>query len=185
MKHFLLFALCAFCSVANAQKIISDNVSSDGIRTVIGETVNVRSMKDKVVFKIGLCASIVNDEISYSLIVESTSLTAYTIKKGMKLMLKDKAEETITLEANSDYDASVRDVHNVNGLVFSDYTTAAFYSIAEDTIGKLGNGVIKIGQEHTTGRFDKEFKKDKIGQILKEEYTLIKKALENPNPNKF
>ena len=83
MKTLLLLVLCTISSVATAQKIVSDNVSSDGIRTILGETVNVRSMKDKVVFKVGLCASVFDGKVSYSLIVESTSLTSFTVKKGM------------------------------------------------------------------------------------------------------
>ena len=185
MKTLLLLVLCTISSVANAQKIVSDNVSSDGIRTILGETVNVRSMKDKVVFKVGLCASVFDGKVSYSLIVESTSLTSFTVKKGMKLMLKNTSEEVITLEAEGDFDASSGKAHNAGGFVFTDYTTAAFYPITEDAIAKLEKGVIKIGQEHNTGRFDKDFKKDKIGAVLKEEYSLIKKAQESPSMNNF
>jgi hypothetical protein len=171
--------------MANAQKIVSDNTSSDGIRTIIGECVTVRSISDKVVFQVGLCASLYKDNTSYSLVVKSTSSTPYTIKKGMKLLLRDKSEELVTLVSNGDYDASVREVHNANGFVYSDYSKAAFYDVSKDIIAQLCNGVLKIGQEHSTGRFDKTYKKDKIGKVLKEEFDLIQKALENPNPNNF
>ena len=185
MKKVLLLFFCALCTMANAQKIVVDKVSPDGIRTIMGETVVVRSFTDKVVFKVGLCASILNEKKSYSIIVESTSPTAYIIKKGMKLLLKDKNKNDVTLEADGDFDASVGDVHNINGFVTSDYTTSAFYTVSEDIITQLSEGVLKIGQEHTTGRFDKEYKKDKIGAVLKQEYSLIKNAIATQPNNDF
>ena len=93
MKNLVLLVLCAFCSIANAQKIEFDHVSKDGIRTIMGETVVVRSFTDKVVFKVGLSASIFEEKVIYSVIVEATSLTPYKIEKGMKLLLKDKNKE--------------------------------------------------------------------------------------------
>ena len=185
MKNLVLLVLCAFCSIANAQKIEFDHVSKDGIRTIMGETVVVRSFTDKVVFKVGLSASIFEEKVIYSVIVEATSLTPYKIEKGMKLLLKDKNKNIVSLEADGDFDASVRDVHNISGMVYSDYTTSALYTISEEQISQLSEGVLKIGQEHTTGWFDKEYKKDKIGAVLKKEYTLIQEAIKTKPGNDF
>jgi len=85
--------------------------------------------------------------------------------------------DVITLYAMSNYDASVRDVHNVNGYVYSDYSTVALYPISKQQVLQLIGGVSKIRQETFTGTHNKEYKKDKIGNIIKEEYILISKAL--------
>lgn len=51
MKKLFLFLMMLFaCNVLHAQSIISDEVTSDGLRMVIGETVAARDLKDKQVF---------------------------------------------------------------------------------------------------------------------------------------
>lgn len=92
----------------------------------------------------------------------------------MKLLLKDVDGNVVELEAINDADASVSEVHNINGFVYSDYSKAASYEISEETVRQLGKGVLKLRQEHSTGMFEKEWKKDKMGSILKKELAEIR-----------
>ena len=44
----------------------------------------------------------------------------------------------------------------------------------------MAQGVTKIRQEIVAGAFDKEYKKDKIAQVIIAEYKEIKKTLQTP-----
>lgn len=186
MKKILVALMLGLVSISHftlqAQTIASDEVNSEGIRVVTGSLEVVRDFKDKAVFNVGLSA--LNNPSAnvtmYSLAVKVTSMTPYELKKDMVLLIKTTSGEVITLKAASDYDASVRDVHNVNGYVYSDYSTIALYPITEDEILKIAQGVTKIRQEIVAGAFDKEYKKDKVAQVIIAEYKEIKKALQTP-----
>lgn len=186
MKKILVTLMISLVSISHftlqAQTIASDEVNSQGIRVVTGSLEVVRDFKDKAVFNVGLSA--LNDPAAnvtmYNLAVKVTSMTPYELKKDMVLLIKTTSGEVITLKAASDYDASVRDVHNVNGYVYSDYSTIALYPITEDEILKIAQGVTKIRQEIVAGAFDKEYKKDKVAQVIIAEYKEIKKALQTP-----
>lgn len=175
MKKLLLLTLfCVFCSTVYAQGVASDEVSSDGFRTIIGESVFVTGMSDKVKNEVALFYYADSVNSSYSLMLRSVSSKPYKISKGMKLLLKDKNGEVVELKANNDYDASVGAVHNINGFVYTDYSVCAFYDITEETIRQVAEGILKIRQEHSTGAFDKEWKKDKMGSVLRKELAEIR-----------
>lgn len=174
--HLLSFLL--ICLTTTAQTIVSDEVTSDGVRHIHGSLEIARDFKDREVFSIGLGAIQTPDSVvDFLLSVKVIEMGPYHIKKGNVLLLKTFEGEVVTLSAMDDFDASVRDVHNVNGYVYSDYSTIAIYPITKQQILSLIKGVSKIRQETFTGTHNKEFKKDKMGDILKEEYILINKSL--------
>lgn len=186
MKKIFVALMLSLVSISHstlqAQTIASDEVNSQGIRVITGSLEVVRDFKDKAVFNVGLSAlHDPNANVTmYSLAVKVTSMTPYELKKDMVLLIKTTSGEIITLKAASNYDASVRDVHNVNGYVYSDYSTIALYPITEDEILKMAQGVTKIRQEIVAGAFDKEYKKEKVAQVIIAEYKEIKKALQTP-----
>ena len=176
-----LFSISHFSVMA--QSIESDEVDSEGIRTTLGSLEIVRDFKDKVVFNVGLGAiTRYVDEFNftktfYYIRVKTVSLSPYEIKKGMILLLKTTNDEVIQLKAVEDFDAVIRDIHDGGGFVYSDYSTVAWYPITEDELYKVCQGIKKIRQEHSRATFDKEYKKDKIGNVIKLEYAQIKSAL--------
>ena len=176
-----LFSISHFSVMA--QSIESDEVDSEGIRTTLGSLEIVRDFKDKVVFNVGLGATTrYVDEFDftktfYYIRVKTVSLSPYEIKKGMILLLKTTNDEVIQLKAVEDFDAVIRDIHDGGGFVYSDYSTVAWYPITEDELYKVCQGIKKIRQEHSRATFDKEYKKDKIGNVIKLEYDQIKSAL--------
>lgn len=180
MKKIILLTIgiVLACTIIQAQTI-SDEVNSQGVRVISGSLENVRDFKDKIIFHVGLSALVTPDTKNtiYCLGVKVVNPTAYEIEKDMLLLIKNVNDEVITLKAQSNYDATVRDVHEANGYVWSDYSTIALYPISEEDIFKICQGVTKIRQEYKAGTFDKEYKKDKIGTVIKAEYTQIKSAL--------
>lgn len=168
----LLVALNTF-----AQKIESDN-TKDGERTIICSHENVRSIKDKIVFSVALCLNQnKSGENYYNLSLKTTSLSPITVPKGGKLLMKLLDDSIIELSTIMEYDGTVRDVHNVNGYVYSDYTIFPSFLLTTEQIEQICKGVKKIRLETSTGAVDKDFKKDKIGGIISIEYDLIKSAL--------
>lgn len=178
MNKIILLTIGIVLTCTIQAQTISDNVNSQGVRVISGSLENVRDFKDKVIFHVGLSALVDPDtkNTMYCLGVKVVNTTAYEIEKDM-LLLKNVNDEVITLKAQSNYDATVRDVHEANGYVWSDYSTIALYPISEEDIFKICQGIIKIRQECKVGRFDKEYKKDKIGAVIKAEYAQIKSAL--------
>ena len=176
-KKLILLIFIGMNLSVYAQSIMSDEVNSEGVRHILGSLENVRDLKDQEVFSVGLGALQVDTIEQYFLNVKVTELSPYRIQKGALLIIKPAMGDIITLHSMNNYDATVRDVHNINGYVFSDYSTIASYPIEKQQLLQLISGVLKIRQETFTGTHDKEYKKDKIGLILKEEYILIAKAL--------
>ena len=176
-KNLILLSFLVLSFNVNAQSIMSDEVNSEGIRHIHGSLEIARDFKDKEVFSIGLSAIQIDSTEQFFLAVKVTEFSPYKVQQNSVLLLKPTMGDVITLYAMSNYDASVRDVHNVNGYVYSDYYTVALYPISKQQVLQLIGGVSKIRQETFTGTHNKEYKKDKIGNIIKEEYILISKAL--------
>lgn len=135
-------------------------------------------MKDKVVFSVALCVNQnkAGDNI-YNLSLKTTSMIPITVPKGGKLLVKLMDDSAIELSTLMEYAGTVRDVHNINGYIFSDYTIFPAFPLTIEEIDKISKGVKKIRLEITGDAADKEFKKDKIGEIISAEYALIQSAL--------
>ena len=109
--------------------------------------------------------------------MKTTALSPITVPKGGKLLIKLMDDSIIELSTIMEYAGTVRDVHNINGYVYSDYTIFPSFPLSTEQIDQISKGVKKIRLETTLDVVDKEFKKDKIGQIISVEYDLIKSAL--------
>lgn len=175
MAILLIALLGAFNTFA--QKIESDKTVNKE-RTIICSHENVRSMKDKVVFSVALCLNQSKEGTDfYNISLKTTALSPITVPKGGKLLIKLMDDSIIELSTIMEYAGTVRDVHNINGYVYSDYTIFPSFPLSTEQIDQISKGVKKIRLETTLDVVDKEFKKDKIGQIISVEYDLIKSAL--------
>lgn len=162
---------------ALSQEIEYDKILN-GERSIMCKYENVRSMKDKTVFSVALSAEQNTEkDLSYFFSLKTTSNTPITVPQGGRLLLKLDDDSIIELKTLTKYAGTVRDVHNINGYVFSDYTIFPSFPINEVQINKLAKGVKKIRLETTDGYRDKEFKKDKIGIAIKGQYGLLQNQL--------
>lgn len=185
-KLFLSTVLCLTSLFTFAQEIEYDK-SANGERSIMCKYESVRSMKDKTVFSVAISAEQTKENItSYFLSLKTTSGKPITVPEGGKLLIKLKDDTVIELKTLMEYAGTVRDVHNVNGFVFHDYTIFPAFPINETQIKQISGGVKKIRLETIDGNKDKEFKKDKIGTVIKEQYALIvNKLLESNTTNNF
>lgn len=183
MKKLFLFSLLSvFLSNLHVQKIVVNDVK-DGSQVILCSEERISSAMDRVAILSSLGSVTVNEEQKYFLSLTFNSSTqSFSVEKGMKLLLKLKSGEILTLETNESVQSEAKTdysggyVTNFNHLVVN-------YFISESDIEKLAGGVIKLRFEHTLDYYDKDFKKDKMGQFIMAEYVLIKE-LSSSSPKK-
>lgn len=178
MKKLFLSTVLFLTSLLAFAQEIEYNKSNNGERSIMCKYESIRSMKDKTVFSLALAAEQNKENIiSYFLSLKATSGTPITVPKGGKLLIKLNDDIIIELKTLMEYKGTVRDVHNVNGFVFHDYTIFPAFPINETQIEQISKGVKKIRLETIDGNKDKEFKKDKIGSIIKSQYWLLQNTI--------
>lgn len=177
-KLIFIFSLLLLNFLSSFSQEIEYDKTQNGERSIMCKYENVRSMKDKTVFSVALqVEENSQEELSYFLSLKTTSNTPITVPEGGILLLKLEDDSIIELKTLMKYAGTVRDVHNINGYVFSDYTIFPSFPINEVQISKLSKGVKKIRIETIDGYRDKDFKKDKIGIAIKRQYSLLQSQL--------
>lgn len=183
MKNILII-ICFLCGINSFAQEIEYDKSANGERSIMCKYESIRSMKDKTAFSVALSAEKNKENItSYFLSLKTTSGTPITVQEGGKLLIKLKDDTVIELKTLMEYAGTVRDVHNVNGFVFHDYTIFPAFPINETQIKQISGGVKKIRLETIDGNKDKEFKKDKIGSIIESQYSLLQNTINKERAN--
>lgn len=178
-KVFLLFALLSVFSVASAQKINYDQ-TKDNLRLIATDGVICRNFKDKIVLKAALEATVVEsrNEVTLYFAPSLTCATQCEVAKGAKMLIKLFDDSVFEFTATIGSKQMVRDVHNVNGFVFSDYTCRPSFRMSKNELEQIiSKGVKKIRIEMTPENYESEFKKDKIGKALGERLPLLEKTI--------
>lgn len=180
-KTLSVLAMLVFlsASIANAQKIESDRTEG-GVRTIFCEKKNVGGFSDKVKMFVGLTANQKADELQYYLAIQLNTSEVYEVAKGGKCLLKTTAGDVVELVSPAGHSFNpLADMQTVSG--FKIMSITALYTITEAQIEQIAGGVSKVRMEVVTERgdelFEKEFKKDKIGSVVKKEKKLIDDAL--------
>ena len=171
------FAISLSLSTMAAIKIQSDDVSSDGTRTVMTSFFNIYS---EMSTGGGLCLFATDfyvDDIKTRFYSLSFVLNdgIFEIMKGSKLLIKLETDEIIELSAAGDV---LKDYDMLrSGLV------RPVYLIAKEDLQKISmTPVVKIRIETTAGMIDHEIKKNKFSKGIKESLILIDNKLkENKN----
>ena len=97
----------------------------------------------------------------------------FSVKKGMRLLLKNKDNIIVELRAMDDAYYLVKAVDAFQFV----YYLNAFYEVSEETLSQLCGGIIKMRFEYDSGVFDKEWKEDRMGEVLKKEFAEIKRKI--------
>ena len=172
-KIILLTLLYAIYSISYAQGIFADEVTSDGLRIITGDPVYVSDITDDVEFLVSLCYSNYEGTSTYGIAITSVFKSDFNVKKGMRLLLKDKKNNIVELQAMADAYSLIK-ADDASHLV---YYLDAFYEVSEETLNRLSDGIIKMRLENNCGAFDKEWKEDKMGAVLKKELNAIKRKV--------
>lgn len=172
-KIVLLAVIFAMCSVSYAQGIFADDVTSEGVRIITGDPVHVSDITDDVELLVSLCYSNYEGTSTYGIAITPAFKSDFNVKKGMRLLLKDKNNNVVELQAMADAYSLIKAV-DASHLV---YYLNAFYEVSEETLNRLSDGIIKMRLESSCGAFDKEWKEDKMGVVLKKELNAIKRKV--------
>lgn len=169
-----------------AQEIVIDDVQS-GVRSTATDFTVCRSVTDKMVLSVGI-NSIISEEKKDTTLYLSTKITftkPLEINKGGTILLKLSDDSVMELHAATASSGTVRDVHSVNGFTYSDYSiTPSFKILPEQLNDIIKKGVKKIRIEISPSFYDKEFKKDKVGEALSVKRELLMKAIAKPKSMK-
>lgn len=178
MKKPLLLIICFLYGITSfAQEIAYDKIEN-GERSIMCVYKKIRSLRDRTVFSVALMAEQDKEKnVSYFLSLKATSDIPITVKKEGILLIKLNDDSVLELHTQMEYAGTVRDIHNINGFVYSDYTINPAFQISKEQISQISEGVKKIRLVTTTDYRDKEFKKDKIGAAIKAQYELIQEKL--------
>lgn len=171
MKRIILFVfLFAMCSISYAQGIFADEVTSDGVRLITGDPVLVSDITDDVELLVSLCYSDYEGISTYGIAVTPAFKSEFSVKKGMRLLLKVKDKNVVELRAMED----AYSLMQTDDTYHSIYYLNAFYEVSEETLSQLCGGIIKMRLEYSGGVYDKEWREDKMGEVLKKECNAIK-----------
>ena len=166
-------------NIAYAQKIESD-MTENGVRTIFCEQKGVSGFSDKVKVFVGLTANQKPDGLQYYISVKLNTSEVYEVPKGGKLLLKTTSGDIVELTSPNGHSFNpATDMQVVSGIKMM--TISVLYAVTEEQLAQISAGVSKIRMQVFTERgdelFDKDFKKDKIGTVVKKERQLVQDAL--------
>lgn len=180
MKKLLLFVFTSLSSLFSfSQTIEIDKVNEKGDRYISGSLEPIRSLMDKYYFFVSLDAFQAkgDDEVTYSIVLRTNANAPISVPKGGRLLIKLKDDSVMELRTLIEYSDKIGEV--VTGaIVHTNYSVSPSFTVTPKQIDSISKGVKKIRLETSLDPIDKEFKKDKMGRIIKEEYDLIQKALQ-------
>lgn len=180
----LLMLLAAMLIVfsASAQKIMSDDTSSNGTRHIFCSKENVGSFTDPMKLFIGLSYSKPESgEGVYFLSVQLNCGEVTTIHKGGRMLIKTANGDVVELTTSMGGSDEVKSYSGVNV-----WEVSAQYAITPEQLDLIQSGITKIRIELGDSKmYDKEWKKDKVGKILAKEHKLITEALDKNHKTSF
>lgn len=175
-KKFFTFILISFLAIStsHAQEIVYDK-TTDGIRLVATSETICRSFTDRLVLGISLEAIIDEERSDTTFAIEahitSSSRLEVTKDSPMRLTLNDGS--AITLPVLKEDWEIVRDIHLVNGAVLTSYDIVPLFSVTQDQIKAISKGVKHVSINVYPDAYDKEFKKDKVGEAISAQYRVL------------
>ncbi len=180
MKKLVLLAVLILSSIFSfAQTIETDKINEKGDRLIAGSLEPIRSFTDKHYFFVALYAFQAkgDDEASYSIILQTNSTTPISVPQGGRLLIRLQDDSVMELRTLIEYTDKVGKVIT-GAIVHTNYSIQPSFDVTPEQIDKISKGVKKIRLETSLDPIDKEFKKDKMGRVIKEEYALIQEALQ-------
>ena len=172
MKKFIL-AICFLLSVVHASgqsKLIYQNQDAkSGLRSFGTSDVIVRNgMTDRHPLKVSLLAVETSKGWLYSLNIAVSELTSRAVPEGSILLLRAKSGEVFEFANTLSEDQSRDWVGQwIEGTASKTYDNKASYVITREQLVALSSGVLKLRMQLSGEAFDIDYKKDKLGAVIK------------------
>ena len=176
----LLLLLASSFSIFAQAEIAIDKANEKGERTIGTKPIDITKFADKtsLLASVSAISLIHNGEknISYFLDMKIIALGQIATPAKGKMLLKLSNDEVITLESEQGQEDKIGQIEK--GLGLTTYRIIPMYSITPQQLELIASqGVKKIRIETTGEPIEKEYRKDKLGIAVKQQYALIKEHL--------
>lgn len=181
MKKIILLvcALMLGSVYSYSQSIDSDKTDENGDRRIYCSLEKICGMMDKYMTFVSINAHQKGDNkdyIMYTITLRINATSPLAVPKGGRLLIKLMDDSVMELKTEMEYSDKVGEVRT-GSIVYTAYSIFPSFVVTPEQISMISNGVKKIRLETTLDPIDKEYKKDKMGKIIKAEYALINQAL--------
>lgn len=189
MKKYLIIFVMLLTSIitvnAQTRKIVVDK-QNDSVRTIEALGTCVRKFTDSKILNIGLQTWISPNDTSFCIITNVNSAYPLGAFDNARMLVKLIDDEVIELHSvTSDYTETTIQYAkpSITTTIWKNRITSTYHSnsvdvsrninywhVTPEIINKFRKGVKKVKIEFTDDNYEKEFKKDKFGEILYDSY---------------
>ena len=169
----LVIAFClilsAFVASGQSKLVYQNQDAKTGFRSFGTSDIIVRTgMTDRHPLKVSILAVESAKGWSYSLNISVPELTSRAVPEGSILLLRAKSGDVFEF-ANTLTEAQSRDWVGqwVEGTASKTYDNKASYIVTRQQLETLAAGVLKLRMQLSGSSFDTEYKKDKMGAVIK------------------
>lgn len=174
-----LLVLASFSAKAQSELLMNRQDPATGLRGLATTPVVVRNgMTDRHPLNVALLAGETPDGWMYTLEVEVVEFVSRAVPKDAIMLLRTKSGEVIELKNDLDEAASRDWVGQwIEGTTSKTYRNRASYIVTREQLRAISEGVIKLRLQLSGEYFDTEYKKDRLGFVVKEHLTVIDAAI--------
>lgn len=166
MKKWMLMVAFVLGTIpALAQSVVYDQTSSNGVRTLICEGINLGVVGDTDV-NVGLAGFNYDGTVLYSLAVVVGSGSSVTIPAGSKCVLTLANGKQYELESVSGGTAVLQNMDVQMDRVYQSYQRFAYYNIKKSVLKKLKKGIAHIEFQMQPRSYAASFDADSLGALL-------------------
>lgn len=162
-------------------RIVSDRTTIHGARRTNTSELICRSFTDRLVLSVSLTSVIIEKDTTILLNTNIASLHALTVPEHGRLLLKLRNDSIMRLVAARDASDLIGKLTEVNGRIFHTFGAQPSFIVGKEQISdivKYGVGKIKI--ELIPEPYEKEFKKDKVGEAVSKLYNVLMDRIRVP-----
>ena len=182
MKKFII-AFCFLLSVVVAsgqsKLIYQEQDPKTGFRSLGTTDIIVRNgMTDRHPLKVSILAVESARGWSYSLNISVSELVSRAIPEGSILLLRAKSGEVFEF-ANVLSEVQSQDWVGqwIEGTANKTYDNKASYIVTREQLEALSSGVLKLRMQLSGSSFDTEYKKDRLGSVIKAHLAVIESGI--------
>ena len=171
--------MASFSAKAQSELLMNRQDPATGLRGLATTPVVVRNgMTDRHPLNVALLAGETPDGWMYTLEVEVVEFVSRAVPKDAIMLLRTKSGEVIELKNDLDEAASRDWVGQwIEGTTSKTYRNRASYIVTREQLRAISEGVIKLRLQLSGEYFDTEYKKDRLGFVVKEHLTVIDAAI--------
>lgn len=182
MKRYIIsvfLALVTFSALAQSELLMNRQDPATGLRGLATAPSIVRNgMTDRHPLNVALLAGETPDGWMYTLEVEVVEFVSRAVPKDAIMLLRTKSGEVIELKNDLD-EVTSRDWVGqwIEGTASKTYRNRASYIVTREQLLAISEGVVKLRLQLNGEYFDTEYKRDRLGSVIKSHIAVIEEAI--------